>query len=535
MLTFKDWQVSLSGFEVARRGLLLALVTAGGACTPARDGYYSGAGIEPAISGAPVGTPCLMNAWRVEFPSQAQGHWYGPNTATVCQPGASWFGGIGPWDLVAMTGFGDATTASYFGTLGVGVIGGAPDFVFSVAREGYAIFPPGYGPYGIYAAGPHLFRRTCTPNGTLTFDEIPLDTEIPFDADADKASAQTADPFPLVRCGYQPPPPDLGVVATRLFSSAASGLARPVADLAWSPESDILFVLRGVVGQPGAALYRIDRKGGDARQIRTGDLDGPLQVGAHAQTLILTELVVAPAGSDYPNQNAVTGAKRSVLGVDPSSGLYRQLSSSSWPYRRQESLLSHDGKTLAMPSPTGGTWLFVDVSSLVVTGEIATTGVPLLWRPDDGAVLTPVSPSHTLSWVTPQGEMIPTKLSASIPLKGCFQQTNSLRCVDGSTMYDAASGEALFDQSDTIGDGSHADDGARARFNDLTAQSFAWSATCLGLGETSCDAKLERYSWRTHTNDVVARASHVLPFAVSPDGHALATLDGDTVYVKELP
>jgi hypothetical protein len=100
---------------------------------------------------------------------------------------------------------------------------------------------------------------------------------------------------------------------------------------------------------------------------------------------------------------------------------------------------------------------------------------------------------------------------------------------------DGITGEALPIQAQTVGDANPRTDGARRVFNDSTAQSFAWSANCLGLGETSCDAKLERYSWRTQTRDVVAHASHVLPYAISPDGHALATLDGDTVYIKDLP
>lgn len=531
--------MSSSGSRIRRWGLLAVVLVAGGDCTPARDGYYSGTQIAPPnISGAPIGVQCTTNTWRLERTGQGFAHWYGPSSVSLCG-GGSVDGNIrGLWETVARTGFGDEVLIpSYYGALGVGVMAGAPDFVFAVSRDGGFLFP-GPAPSAFVDAGAHLFRRTCSPPATVTFDEVDRDTPIVFDADGDKAASQTPDPFPRLRCGYQPPASDLGSPAARLLTTPV-GLAVSVAELAWSPESDVLFVLRGVIGGDGAALYRVDRKGGVARQIRIGDLDGPVQVGAAAETVILTELTLS-RNSANAFYSSFVSANRSVVSTETSGGVRRQLSYTSWPSsrlaRNPTNLLSHDGKTVVLSASTkSNTWLFIDVSTLVVTGELPSNGVPLLWRADDGAVLISGHEGIGYAWVTPSGEVTPTKLEAGLSLQGCFQEASGPRCVNDFVLVDGITGQKVSVPSAILGDGNQRDDGARASFNDLTAQSFAWSANCLGLGETSCDAKLERFSWRTETRDVVAHASHVLPYAISPDGHTLATLDDDTVFIKELP
>jgi len=515
--------VSISRSRRLGSSLLLLLASAAtNACDPARDGYYHGV-VEPGptFSGLPDGWTPTTRAWFHVTNQDWRRDFYDSSTLfdfwSSVRNAARWNSLSGYVSV-------DATVA---------IVRGVPDYVFLSC-------PPGYGGNVSLVDSwldPRcwtqvvLLHRTCDPDGTQHFEDAPHDTPLPFDRYIAHDDTLDPDPFPALRCGYRRPEPDLGLLAATLLSNKGSFLVGPVASVSWTHDGAAVLVLSGRVGDATTRLYRVPRAGGSARFITSAEMDGPILPLGDGTTVIVSSLTI-DRGPVYDGSQTYTTVSARRVALSTEGGLSRIIrSDAAWPQTSAPEILSHDGKTLAFVSDDASSAVLFTDASLSIKNRVAVRAIPVLWRPDDSAVLIRDS-QGTFAWLEVDGDVAASALGPGTP-QGCFD-ADGIRCVTADErVVDGITGQEISPAPAPL-----VEPKLRAGstvFNTARAQTYAWARRCLGLAETSCTAELRRFSWREQTADVVAHAADALPFAVSPDGHAIAFLDGDKVFIKELP
>jgi hypothetical protein len=436
-------------------------------------------------------------------------------------------------------------------SIGFGSITGVADYVFVVASTANTLFsnaevqPVGAsGPSLHLQSGFQLLHRTCTADDPNQFEVVPFDTVVSYDSAAAANERAGLDPY-VQKCNLQVNTvPDLGdIVAPLTDSFSTSSYDLGIAELAWTPDSDILYVLAGNLEAETVDLVQLKIGETGATRLASGAFYGPLVVATGGTSLLMNQATIdwsGGNGTEFPFLRSCSSVKQALV-VGGSAPLPALPVSAPWPPGDSTGVLSPDGTTLAVMSDGGRTQL-VDVGQETISVADLGPGSPVAWDPGGASLL--VTYMGDLSLLSLDGTV------GSLPSAGIYLPV--VYDTEASTttkFFWTASGPQMLIQN---GQGAHVYDVTKRTTTELveasrvapptapvgvvvaTNQVFAWALQCFGIGETSCNGELRRLSLATGVRDVVAHAGAPLPFAVSPDGTKIAFSDGKNIYVKSI-